>query len=150
MEKEQKENIKNQNLAKEENDQSTKPQDQTEDRNKKKKEDKKGESAGIVKDDSGIATVLVKKGTLNVGDIFLCGAQSSRVRALLNERNMKIDKALPSDPVQILGFEKVPNSGEEFIVMPDVSEARNIAQKRAQLKREAEQRRFRKVTLDHV
>ena len=97
-----------------------------------------------------IATVLVKKGTLNVGDIFLCGAQSSRVRALLNERNIKIDKALPSDPVQILGFEKVPNSGEEFIVMPDVSEARNIAQKRAQLKREAEQRRFRKVTLDQI
>ena len=97
-----------------------------------------------------IATVLVKKGTLNVGDIFLCGAQSSKVRALLNERNIKIDKALPSDPVQILGFEKVPNSGEEFIVMSDVSAARDIAQKRAQLKREAEQRRFRKVTLDQI
>ena len=62
-----------------------------------------------------IATVLVKKGTLNVGDIFLCGAQSSRVRALLNERNIKIDKALPSDPVQILGFEKVQRFGVFFV-----------------------------------
>ena len=97
-----------------------------------------------------IATVLIKKGTLNVGDIFICGSQASKVRALLNERNMRIDKALPSDPVQILGFSDVPNSGEEFIVMKDEREAKNIAQKRAQLKREAEQRRFRKITLDQI
>ena len=97
-----------------------------------------------------IATVLIKKGTLNVGDIFICGSQASKVRALLNERNIRIDKALPSDPVQILGFSDVPNSGEEFIVMKDEREAKNIAQKRAQLKREAEQRRFRKITLDQI
>tara|TARA_B100000676_G_C18075417_1_gene847303 strand:- start:1007 stop:3421 length:2415 start_codon:yes stop_codon:yes gene_type:complete len=97
-----------------------------------------------------IATVLIKKGTLNVGDIFICGSQASKVRALLNERNVRINKALPSDPVQILGFADVPNSGEEFIVMQDEREAKNIAQKRAQLKREAEQRRFRKITLDQI
>ena len=97
-----------------------------------------------------IATVLIKKGTLEVGDIFVCGSQSSKVRALLNERNVRIKKALPSDPVQILGFSDVPNSGEEFIVMKDDREAKNIAQKRAQLKREAEQRRFRKITLDQI
>ena len=97
-----------------------------------------------------IATVLIKKGTLNVGDIFLCGSQASKVRALLNERNVRINQALPSDPVQILGFVDVPNSGEEFIVMKDEREAKNIAQKRAQLKREAEQRRFRKITLDQI
>jgi len=97
-----------------------------------------------------IATVLVKKGLFKVGDIFLCGAQSSKIRALLNERNIKTDKAFPSDPIQVLGFEKVPNAGEEFIIMSDVSKARSIAQKRAQLKREAEQRRFRKVTLDQI
>ena len=97
-----------------------------------------------------IATVLIKKGTLEVGDIFICGSQSSKVRALLNERNVRINKALPSDPVQILGFSDVPNSGEEFIVMKDDREAKNIAQKRAQLKREAEQRRFRKITLDQI
>ena len=97
-----------------------------------------------------IATVLIKKGTLKVGDIFICGSQSSKVRALLNERNVRIQKAFPSDPVQILGFSDVPNSGEEFIVMKDDREAKNIAQKRAQLKREAEQRRFRKVTLDQI
>ena len=97
-----------------------------------------------------IATVLIKKGTLEVGDIFICGSQSSKVRALLNERNVRINKAFPSDPVQILGFSDVPNSGEEFIVMKDDREAKNIAQKRAQLKREAEQRRFRKITLDQI
>ncbi len=97
-----------------------------------------------------IATVLIKKGTLKVGDIFICGSQSSKVRALLNERNVRIEEALPSDPVQILGFTDVPNSGEEFIVMKDDREAKNIAQKRAQLKREAEQRRFRKITLDQI
>ena len=97
-----------------------------------------------------IATVLIKKGTLNVGDIFLCGSQASKVRALLNERNVRINQALPSDPVQVLGFVDVPNSGEEFIVMKDEREAKNIAQKRAQLKREAEQRRFRKITLDQI
>jgi len=97
-----------------------------------------------------IATVLIKKGTLKVGDTFICGSQSSKVRALLNERNIKVEKALPSDPVQILGFTDVPNSGEEFIVMKDDREAKNIAQKRAQLKRVAEQRRFRKVTLDQI
>ena len=97
-----------------------------------------------------IATVLIKKGTLNVGDIFICGSQASKVRALLNERNVRVNRALPSDPVQILGFTDVPNSGEEFIVMNDEREAKNIAQKRAQLKREAEQRRFRKITLDQI
>ena len=97
-----------------------------------------------------IATVLVKKGTLKVGDIFICGSQSSKVRALLNERNVKVEHAGPSDPIQVLGFSDVPNAGEEFIIMKDEREARNIAQKRAQLKREAEQRRFRKVTLDQI
>ena len=97
-----------------------------------------------------IATVLIKKGTLNVGDIFICGSQASKVRALLNERNVRVNQALPSDPVQILGFTDVPNSGEEFVVMNDEREAKNIAQKRAQLKREAEQRRFRKITLDQI
>ena len=95
-------------------------------------------------------TVLIKKGTLNVGDIFICGSQASKVRALLNERNIRVKQALPSDPVQILGFTDVPNSGEEFVVMNDEREAKNIAQKRAQLKREAEQRRFRKITLDQI
>tara|TARA_B100000676_G_scaffold238687_1_gene239133 strand:- start:1644 stop:4028 length:2385 start_codon:yes stop_codon:yes gene_type:complete len=97
-----------------------------------------------------IATVLIKKGTLNVGDIFICGSQAAKVRALLNERSIKVEQAFPSDPVQILGFSKVPNAGEEFIVMKDEREAKNIAQKRAQLKREAEQRRFRKITLDQI
>ena len=82
---------------------------------------------------------------MNVGDIFISDSQASKVRELLKERNIRIDKALPSDPVQILGFSDVPNSGEEFIVMKDEREAKNIAQKRAQLKREAEQRRFRKI-----
>ena len=97
-----------------------------------------------------IATVLVKRGTLNIGDMFVCGSQASKVRGLLNERNAKVNQALPADSVQVLGFTQVPNSGEEFIVMLDQKEAKNIAEKRSQLKREAEQRRFRKVTLDQI
>ena len=54
-----------------------------------------------------IATVLIKKGTLKVGDIFICGSQSSKVRALLNERNVKIEKAFPSDPVLIVSLSSV-------------------------------------------
>ena len=97
-----------------------------------------------------IATVLIQKGTMKRGDIFVCGTQSTRVRAMLNERGNRITQALPSDPVQVLGFTEVPNAGDILTVFGDEKEAKRIAQERSQIKREAEQRRFRKLTLDQI
>ena len=120
------------------------------------KSNRKTQAKGIVIEsrlDRGlgaIATVLIRKGTLNKGDAFLCGNQFGKVRAMLNERSIKLDSAFPSDPVQILGFENVPKAGDTFSVFQDEREARNIAFERAQLSREAEHRRFRKVTLDQI
>ncbi len=97
-----------------------------------------------------IATILIQKGTLNIGDVFICGPQYSKVRAMLNERNQNVDIAVPSDPVQILGFNKVPKAGETFKVFNDEKEAKRIANERSILEREASQRRHRKLTLDQI
>jgi len=97
-----------------------------------------------------IATVLIQKGTMKRGDIFVCGTQSTRVRAMLDERGGPVKEALPSDPVQVLGFTEVPNAGDMLMVFGDEKEAKRIAQERSQIKREAEQRRFRKLTLDQI
>ena len=69
---------------------------------------------------------------------------------MLNERNVKLDSAFPSDPVQILGFEAVPKAGVTFNVFPDEREAKKISMERKHLHREAEHRRFRKITLDQI
>jgi translation initiation factor IF-2 len=116
----------------------------------------KSEAKGIVIEsrlDKGlgaVATVLIKKGTLFKGDGFVCGNQFGKVRALMNERSQKLTEALPSDPVQILGFDDVPKAGDTFTVFKDEREAKRIATERAQLTREAEHRRFRKITLDQI
>ncbi|MBC8196625.1 MAG: translation initiation factor IF-2 [Candidatus Marinimicrobia bacterium] len=97
-----------------------------------------------------VATVLVEKGTLKKGDVFICGTQYSKVRALLNERGKRIESAGPSDPVQILGFDVVPNAGDGFVIIKDEREARRITLQRSQLKREAEHHRFKHLTLDQI
>ncbi|HPF62523.1 MAG TPA: translation initiation factor IF-2 [Gemmatimonadales bacterium] len=88
-----------------------------------------------------LATVLVQRGTLRVGDNFICGKFSGRVRALFDERGNNVKEAGPSIPVQILGFEGVPSAGDTFLSVADASEARDIAQKRQRLEREAQNRR---------
>ena len=88
-----------------------------------------------------LATILVQKGTLHVGDNFICGKFSGRVRALYDERGKAVKEAGPSIPVQILGFEGVPAAGDTFAVVTDAVEAREIAQKRQRLEREAQNRR---------
>jgi translation initiation factor IF-2 len=88
-----------------------------------------------------LATILVQKGTLSVGDNFICGKFSGRVRALYDERGKTVKEAGPSIPVQILGFEGVPAAGDTFAVVTDAVEAREIAQKRQRLEREAQNRR---------
>jgi translation initiation factor IF-2 len=88
-----------------------------------------------------LATVLVQRGTLRVGENFICGKYSGRVRALFDERGKPVKVAGPSIPVQILGFEGVPSAGDTFLSVEDASEAREIAQKRQRLEREAQNRR---------
>ena len=97
-----------------------------------------------------IATALVQKGSLKKGQIFACGTQSSKIRLLLDERGNEVEVAKPSDPIQILGFENVPNAGEILKIYKDEKEARKISVKRSQLKREAEHQRFKKTTLDQI
>ena len=99
--------------------------------------------------DSGkgpLATILVQRGTLVGGDNFICGKFSGRVRALYDERGKTVKEAGPSIPVQILGFEGVPAAGDIFAVVTDANEARDIAQKRQRLEREAQNRRSAKGT----
>jgi translation initiation factor IF-2 len=93
-----------------------------------------------------LATILVQKGTLRGGDNFICGKFSGRVRALYDERGKTVKEASPSIPVQILGFEGVPAAGDTFAVVTDANEAREIAQKRQRLEREAQNRRSQKGT----
>ena len=92
-----------------------------------------------------LATILVQNGTLHVGDDFICGQYSGRVRAMYDERGAAVTAAGPSTPVQILGFEGVPEAGDTFLAMADAAEARDIAQKRQRLEREAQHRRSGRV-----
>jgi len=88
-----------------------------------------------------VATVLVQNGTLKVGDDFICGMFSGRIRALLDERGKIVKSAGPAIPVQILGLPGVPMAGDQLIVVEDASQARDIAQRRERLDREARSRR---------
>ncbi|MFQ6114189.1 MAG: translation initiation factor IF-2, partial [bacterium] len=97
-----------------------------------------------------VATVLVQSGTLKTGDLFISGQFSGKVRAMYNERNRKVSSAPPSTPVQVVGFDGVPQAGDSFIVMESEKEVREISAKRQQLKREQDFRRKRQVTLDQI
>ena len=88
-----------------------------------------------------VATVLVRNGTLKVGDDFICGLFSGRVRALLDERGKAVKSAGPGIPVQVLGMEGVPMAGDQFLVVEDATAARDVAQRRQRLDREAKSRR---------
>ena len=85
-----------------------------------------------------VATVLVQRGTLNVGDIFVAGAESGRVRALLNERGQQLKQALPGQPVELLGLNGTPMSGDMFVVVESESRAREIAEYRKRRIRDKE------------
>ncbi|WP_455516823.1 translation initiation factor IF-2 [Porphyromonas sp.] len=97
-----------------------------------------------------VATVLVQNGTLSQGDIVLSGTHYGRVKAMFNERNQKVEHAGPSEPVLILGLDGAPTAGETFNVMETEQEARSIAGKREQLKREQDNRTKKGLTLDEL
>jgi translation initiation factor IF-2 len=97
-----------------------------------------------------VATVLVQEGTLRVGDAFVCGAFHGRVRAMIDDRGEKIDAAPPSLPVEILGFQGVPQAGDGFVVLGDEAKARQIAEYRQSKQREAELVKTSKVSLEDL
>ncbi|MCB1784025.1 MAG: translation initiation factor IF-2 [Alphaproteobacteria bacterium] len=83
--------------------------------------------AKLEKGRGAVATVLIQKGTLRVGDIFVMGAVSGRVRALVDDKGKNIDHAIPGQPVEVLGSSAVPQAGDLFNVTPDEAKAREIA-----------------------
>ncbi|MBB3188172.1 translation initiation factor IF-2 [Microbacter margulisiae] len=97
-----------------------------------------------------VATVLVQDGTLHMGDVVLAGTHFGKVKAMFNERNQRVTKAGPSEPVIILGLNGAPQAGDNFNVMPTEQEARDIATKREQLQREQGLRTSRHITLDEI
>jgi len=112
------------------------------------------ECKGIVIDsrlDKGlgpIATVLIQKGTLKIGTAFICNNASGKVRAIMTENNERIKVAKPSDAVQILGFDQVPQAGDIFAEVENESDLKKIAGERKRIKREIDLQMMRKTTLD--
>ena len=97
-----------------------------------------------------IATILIQKGTLRIGDSFVCGVWSGHVRAMFDERGQRVEAAKPSQPVQVIGFDGIPQAGDDLIGIKDERHAREISLRRQQLKREQDFRQRRRTTLDEI
>ena len=97
-----------------------------------------------------MCTALIQSGTMKVGDYVLAGQYSGKVKAMLDERGNRIKVAGPSTPVNLLGLDGAPTSGDRFIVMDDEKEAKQIAAKRLQLQREQSVRSQKKMTLEEI
>jgi translation initiation factor IF-2 len=97
-----------------------------------------------------IATILVQKGTLRIGDPFIGGIYSGKVRAMYDERDNRLEVAGPSCPVQLTGLDGIPQAGDTFVVLDSDVSAREISLRRQQLKREQDFRQVRLTTLDDI
>jgi translation initiation factor IF-2 len=97
-----------------------------------------------------VATVIVQRGTLEIGDSFVAGIWPGKVRALFNDKGEKVDKATPSMPVEVLGFEGIPDAGDPIHVVEDERIARGISAKRQELKRFEDAKNIKKITLDNL
>ena len=106
--------------------------------------------ANLDKGRGPVATVIVQRGTLRVGDSLVAGVCYGRVRARIDPKGNNVDEAKPSDPVEILGLQAVPSAGDEFAVFEDDSEARSLAQERELKQRMAQQEAPRHVSLDDL
>lgn len=95
-----------------------------------------------------VATVLVQDGSLHIGDPFVSGIHFGHVRAMINDRGQRIDNAGPSTPVEVFGFDRVPNAGDSFAVVTDERRAKELATQRLQKQREIELAKSSKVTLE--
>ncbi|MDR2444920.1 MAG: translation initiation factor IF-2 [Spirochaetaceae bacterium] len=97
-----------------------------------------------------VATMLVEKGVLEIGDSFVAGIWPGKVRAIFNDKGIRVDKASPSMPVEVLGFEGIPNAGDPLQVVEDEKIARSFSAKRQELKRFEDAKNIRKITLDNL
>jgi translation initiation factor IF-2 len=97
-----------------------------------------------------VATVLVQSGSLSVGDAFIAGIHSGKVRALINDSGKRITEVGPSTPVEVIGFSDIPSSGDIFTVVEDEKRARQIALTRQQKQKVVEVARTGKLTLDEI
>lgn len=97
-----------------------------------------------------VATILVQNGTLKQGDLLVSGQNYGRVKAMFNERNQRTEAAPPATPVLILGLNGAPQAGETFKVYQDESEAKETANRRAQILREQGIRAKKHITLDEI
>ena len=106
--------------------------------------------AKVDKGKGTVSTVLVQKGMLKIGDSFVAGVQSGKVRAMYDERGNRVEIAKPSTPVQIIGFDGIPQAGDNYVVVENEREARAISIRRQQLKREQDFRLIHSVTLNDL
>jgi translation initiation factor IF-2 len=97
-----------------------------------------------------VATLLVQEGALKTGDVFIAGSHYGRVRAMLNDKGQKIIEALPSIPVEVVGFTDVPEAGETFIAVADERMAKQITLYRQEKIREKELSKLSKVSLEEL
>jgi translation initiation factor IF-2 len=97
-----------------------------------------------------VATVMVEKGTLKIGDSFVAGIWPGKVRALFSDKGEKVEEATPSMPIEVLGFEGIPNAGDPLQVVEDEKQARSISGKRQELKRFEDAKNIKKITLDNL
>ncbi|MEA4901500.1 translation initiation factor IF-2 [Desulfitobacterium sp.] len=97
-----------------------------------------------------VATVLVSKGTLNVGDSILAGSVFGKVRAMVDDKGRRVKKAGPSTPVEVQGLNEVPAAGDIFDVVVDEKHARQIAEARANVRKAEEARQMSKVSLEDL
>lgn len=97
-----------------------------------------------------VATLLVNRGTLHVGDAIVAGLTFGKIRAMIDPRGNNVEVARPSDPVEVLGLQSVPGAGDEFRVFSDERDARALAEQRQLKARIEEQNRVRHVTLENL
>ncbi|MEM6841922.1 MAG: translation initiation factor IF-2 [Bacteroidota bacterium] len=97
-----------------------------------------------------VTTLLVESGTLKIGDVILAGSQFGKVKAMFDHRGKRMKEIPPATPVQMLGLDGAPQSGDKFNVMETDREAREIATKREQIQREQSLRTKKHITLDEI
>ena len=97
-----------------------------------------------------VATALIQRGTLKVGDSFVAGVYPGKVRAMFNDKGEKVTEATPSIPVEILGFSGIPNAGDPFQVTENEKSARQIGMKRQELRKVEVAQNVSKITLDNL
>jgi translation initiation factor IF-2 len=97
-----------------------------------------------------VATIMIEKGTLAIGDSFVAGIWPGKVRAIFNDKGERLSKATPSMPVEVIGFEGIPNAGDPLQVVGDEKIAREYSSKRQELKRFEDAKTLIKITMDNL